>query len=80
MEAAQANLIHAATRINPVATETQRALEYVKDVVREHYQVFLWTIEVKRGLLESLKCALEQGQPALAIFAITAEEAGTSDG
>jgi hypothetical protein len=29
-----------------VATEAQRALEYVKGVVREHYQVLLWTVEV----------------------------------
>ena len=78
-EAAQANLIHAATRIDPVATETQRALEYVKDIVREHYQVLLWTVEVRRGVVECLKCRLEEGQPALAIFAITAEEAVASD-
>jgi hypothetical protein len=72
-------LIHAATRIDPVATEAQRALEYVKDIVHEHYQVLLWTIEVKRGVVESLNCRLEKGQPALAIFAVTAEAAVTSD-
>lgn len=72
-EAAQANLIHAATRIDSVATEAQRAMEYVKDVVREHYQVLLWTVEVKPGAVETLKCTLDEGQPALAMFAITAE-------
>jgi hypothetical protein len=72
-EVAQANLIHAATRIEPVATEAQRALKYVKDVVREQYQVLLWTVELKRGVVESLSCKLEEGQPALAIFALTAE-------
>jgi beta-glucuronidase len=72
-EVAQANLIHAATRIEPVATEAQPALKYVKDVVREQYQVLLWTVELKRGVVESLSCKLEEGQPALAIFALTAE-------
>ncbi len=72
-EAAQSNLIHEATRIEPVATKAQRALEYIKDVVREQYQVLLWTVELKRGVVESLKCELKEGQPALAIFAITAE-------
>ena len=72
-EVAQANLIHAATRIEPVATEAQPALKYVKDVVREQYQVLLWTVELKRGVVESLSCKLEQRQPALAIFALTAE-------
>jgi len=72
-EAAQANLIHAATRIDPVPTEAERALEYVKDVVREHYQVLLWTVEVKPGAVQALNCRLEEGQPPLAIFAVTSE-------
>jgi hypothetical protein len=45
----------------------------VKDVVREQYQVLLWTVELKRGAVESLSCKLEEHQPALAIFALTAE-------
>jgi hypothetical protein len=56
-----------------VATRTQRALEYVKDVVREQYQVLLWSVPVERGKVESVRCKLEPGQPALAIFAISAE-------
>jgi hypothetical protein len=73
MEAAQANRIHVATRIDAVASGAQRALEYVKDVVREQYQVLLWSVPVERGKVESVLCKLEAGQPALAVFAITAE-------
>ena len=73
MEVAQSNRIHIATRIDAVATGAQRALEYVKDVVREQYQVLLWSLPVERGKVESVRCKLEAGQPALAVFAITAE-------
>ncbi len=73
MEVAQANRIYVATRIDPVASGAQRALEYVKDVVREQYQALLWSVAIEPGKVESLRCKLEAGQPALAIFAITAE-------
>jgi hypothetical protein len=73
MEVAQSNRIHVATRIDPVASGTQRALEYVKDVVREQYQVLLWSLPVERGRVESVRCKLEAGQQTLAVFAITAE-------
>ena len=73
IEVAQANLIHEATRIDAVATAAQRALQYVKDEVREHYQVLLWSAPVERGTVESVHCKLEGEQPALAIFAITVE-------
>jgi hypothetical protein len=75
IEAAQANLLHEATRIEPVATAAQRALEYVKDVVREQYQVLLWTVPVEAEKVESVHCELKGEQPALAIFGITAERA-----
>jgi hypothetical protein len=75
MEVAQANRIHVATRIDAVATEAQRALEFEKDVVREQYQVLLLSVPVERGKVESVHCKLEPDQPALAIFAITVEHA-----
>jgi len=73
IEVAQANRIQVATRIDAIATGAQRALEYVKDVVREHYQVLVWSMPLESGRVESLDCKLEAGQPALAVFAITAE-------
>ena len=73
MEVAQSNQIHVATRIDPVATGAQRALEYVKDMVRELYQVLLWSVPLERGRVESVRCKLEADQPALAVFAITVE-------
>jgi len=75
IEVAQANRIYQATRIDPITTAAQRALEYVKDVVREQYQALLWALPVERGNVESLHCKLSDGQPALAVFAITAEQA-----
>jgi hypothetical protein len=75
IEVAQSNQIHVATRIEAVATGAQPALEYVKDVVREHYQVLLWSLPVERGRVESVQCRLEPGQPALAVFAVTVEQA-----
>ena len=73
IEVAQANLIHEATRIDPIATEAQPVLKYVKDIVREQYQVLLWTVPLERGRVETLRCELQDGAPLLAIFAITTE-------
>jgi len=73
IEVAQASLIHQATRIEPIATAAQPAMIYVKDIVREQYQLLLWTISLERGRVETLRCEVQGGQPTLAIFAITAE-------
>jgi beta-glucuronidase len=76
IEVAQANRIHAATRIDPLATAAQPALEYIKDIVREQYQILLWSVQTEPDRLVSLRCKLNSHQPALAIFAITVECAG----
>ena len=55
-----------------MATNAQRALEYVKDVVREQYQVLLERA-FEPGKVESVRCKLEAGRPVLAIISITAE-------
>jgi hypothetical protein len=73
LEAAQANLIYMGTRINPIAEHAPRALLLVKDVAREHYQVLLWRVSTEKGRIENLRCKLVGQQPALAIFAISAE-------
>lgn len=75
IEVAQSNCIDRATRIAPVATAAQPAVEYIKDIVRERYQVLLWSIAIQQEELVSLQCRLNSNQPALAIFAITAEHA-----
>ncbi len=72
-EVVQSNLVSEATRIDPEATEAQRALVFVKDVAREQYQILLLSIPVEGGKLASLHCKLNRQQPALAIFALTAE-------
>jgi hypothetical protein len=77
-EVAQANLIQDATRVDPQTTESQRALTYVKDTAREHYQVLLYSIPVEGATLASLRCRLIGHQPPLALFAITTENAGAT--
>ncbi len=72
-EVARSNLIDEATRINPEAINAQRALPFVKDIAREHYQINLLTIPVRAAKLQSLRCALHLHQPPLAIFGVTAE-------
>ena len=74
IEVAQSNCVHRATRIAPVATAAQPAVEYIKDIAREHYQVLLWSVPTAPETLVSLECRLNPNQPALAIFAITTEQ------
>ncbi len=74
IEVAQSNCIDAATRIVPIATAAQPALQYIKDSAREQYQILLWSISTQPEELVSLRCHLNPSQPALAIFAITVEQ------
>lgn len=73
MELAQANCIYDATRIDPIAQQAQPALEFKKDIVRELYRFFLWSVPVKTGRVQSIRCRLKSGQPSLAILAISTE-------
>jgi hypothetical protein len=74
IEVAQSNCIAAATRIRPIATAAQPALEYIKDSAREQYQVLLWSIPTLSEELVSMRCQLNAAQPSMAIFAITSEQ------
>jgi hypothetical protein len=74
IEVAQSNCIAAATRILPIATAAQPAVEYIKDENREQYQILLWSIPTQPEELMRLRCRLKPSQPALAIFAITLEQ------
>ncbi len=74
IEVAAANRIYVATRVTPVAIAAPPALEYVKDIVREQYQILLWSVPIESGSkLASLRCKLNNQESPLAIFAITAE-------
>ena len=73
-EVAQSNRIHSATRIDPIAAAAQPAVEYIKDVVREQYQLLLWSIPTQRDKLVSMRCKLNSQQAPLAIFAVTSEQ------
>jgi hypothetical protein len=72
-EIAQANLIQDATRLDPLTTESQRALIFVKETAREHYQILLYSIPLEGATLARIHCRLDGQQPPLALFAITTE-------
>ena len=72
-EVARGNLVHLGTRIEPVATEAQPALLFIKDWRREHYQMLLLSIPTEGKRIASLNLKLNGAQQPLAIFAITAE-------
>jgi hypothetical protein len=72
-EVAQSNLIVSATRLGTVLTQAQRALLFVKDLAREHYQILLYSVPLEGGELARLRCKLNGDQPPLGIFAITTE-------
>ena len=72
-EVAQANIIQDATRLDPQTTESQRALMFVKETAREHYQVLLYSIPLEGATLARIRCRLDGQQPPLALFAITTE-------
>jgi hypothetical protein len=71
-ETARANLVHVATRVNPVATSAQRAFWFAKDWAREQYQGLLFSVPAV-GHVESIRCRLMPGKPPLLLFAVAAE-------
>src|SRR5262249_48452447 len=74
VEVAQSNRIHSATRIDPIASAAQPAVHYMKDVVREQYQLLLWSIPTLGSRLLSMRCKLNGMQQPLAIFAVSTEQ------
>jgi hypothetical protein len=72
-EVAVANMVDGATRTNPDTSVAQRALVFMKDIAREHYQVLLFSLPVHEGKIESIVWKLSGDQFPLALFAITAE-------
>lgn len=77
-EVARSNCIYSATRIDPVALNSQPVLRYIKNPSREHYQVLLFSISLKPKQLAHVTCRLNEKQFPLVIFAITAEQARKS--
>jgi hypothetical protein len=74
-EVVQGNMIHDSTRILPVATETQAAIEYIKDAAREQYRIMLYsTPRFEAGMIVALRCKVADERNWIAILAITAEQ------
>ena len=74
-EVVQGNMIHDSTRILPVATETQAAIEYIKDAAREQYRIMLYsTPRFEAGMIAALRCKVADERNWIAILAITAEQ------
>ena len=74
-ELAGANLVHVASRVNADAAAAQRALLFIKDFVREHYQILLFSVPTPGGRVDSVTWKLRGQQPPLTLFAMTAEVA-----
>ncbi len=73
-EVVQGNMIHDGTRILPAAAKAQAAIEYIKDVAREQYQILLYsTPQIKAEMIASMRCKVADMRNWLALFAITAE-------
>ena len=74
-EVVQGNMIHDGTRILPIAVQSQAAVEYIKDIAREQYQILLYsTPRIETGIMASLRCRVMDARNWIALFAITAEQ------
>ncbi|MFN7996854.1 MAG: glycoside hydrolase family 2 TIM barrel-domain containing protein [Bryobacteraceae bacterium] len=71
-EIVAANAIHEGTRIDPVATSTQRAFWFIKDWAREHYQGLLFSVATAGSRLETIHVRLSGPNPLL-LFAVSTE-------
>jgi hypothetical protein len=80
IEVVQSNLIYGATRIDPIATKAQCALQFNKDVAREQYRFLLWSVPVQFDRIQGLRCRLKDGESPLAILAITTESGARNEG
>jgi hypothetical protein len=58
-----------------MATAAPRALLFNKDVVRERYQVLLFSLPLRGGAIRNLEIRLNRGEQPLLLFAINAEVA-----
>ncbi len=74
IEVARANMICTATRMDPIAAAAPRALTFTKDLVREQYQILLYSLPVN-GDVQSITLRLKPGAEPLAVFALTVERA-----
>lgn len=73
IEIARSNIIHGATRIEPIASAAPRALLFQKDPAREQYQALLLSSPVS-GQLAQIRLVWKSGPPLL-FFAITTTSA-----
>ena len=74
VEVVQGNMIHDGTRILPIAVQAQAAIEYIKDVAREQYQILLYsTPRIDTGMIASFRCKVVDARNWIGLFAITAE-------
>jgi hypothetical protein len=65
-ELARANMIAVASRVNPVATSTERVAVFTKDRIREAYQVLRLSLPVKPKHVHRFVCEFNPRAPAAA--------------
>jgi hypothetical protein len=71
-EVAASNLVHEATRIEPLALSAPQALTFEKDPAREHYQALLVACPA-HGYITEVRCRWKSGPP-LIVFGITTQK------
>jgi len=72
-EVVRGNMIYLCSRLDPVASNAQRALRFVKDTAREVYQALLFTAPIQEQVVQSVTYQLQKGAQPLLIFAINVQ-------
>ncbi len=74
-EVARGNMLYSSSRVDPITTSAQRAIQFTRQPAREVYQVLLYSVSLDREFVESISYELLQGSQPLLVFALNAEVA-----
>jgi hypothetical protein len=72
-EVARGNMIYSSSRVDPITTTAQRAMQFTKQPAREVYQVLLYSVPVENEFVESISYELQGESQPLLVFAVNAE-------
>jgi hypothetical protein len=72
-ELARGNMIYSSSRVDPITTKAQRAIQFTKQPAREVYQILLYSVPVDNEFVESISYELQGESQPLLVFAVNAE-------
>jgi hypothetical protein len=72
-EVARGNMIYSSSRVDPITTKAQRAIQFSKQPAREIYQVLLYSVLVENRFVESVSYELQGESQPILVFAVNAE-------